>query len=63
VFSLEQLIDSNYYLSLLPGGGAQKMIQEVGDFLFQQGVIKNRIDAGKLVDGSHIQTYLHTKKK
>jgi aliphatic sulfonates family ABC transporter substrate-binding protein len=63
VFSLEQLIDSNYYLSLLPGGGAQKMIQEVGDFLFQQGVIKNRIDASKLVDGSHIQTYLRAKKK
>lgn len=62
VFSLEQLIDPNFYLSLLPGGGAQKMIQEVGDFLLQQGIIKDKIDAGKIVDGSHIQAYLKTKK-
>ena len=63
VFWQEQLIDPNFYLSLLPGGGAQKMIQEVGDFLVQQGVIKNRIDAGKIVDGSHIQAYLRAKKR
>jgi aliphatic sulfonates family ABC transporter substrate-binding protein len=61
VFSLEQLIDAKFYLSLLPGGGAQRMIQEVGDFLLQQGVIKNRIDAHKIVDGSHIQSYLRTR--
>jgi len=63
VFSLEQLVDPQFYLSLLPGGGAQKMIQEVGDFLLQQGVSKNRIDASKIVDGSHIQTYLRTKQR
>ena len=63
VMSLEQLADPKFDLSLVPGGGAQKMIQEVGDFLLQQGVIKNRIDAGKVVDGSHIQTYLKTKQR
>lgn len=63
VLSLEQLIDPKFDLCLLPGGGAQKMIQEVGDFLLQQGVIKNRIDASKIVDGSYIQTYLRTKKR
>jgi len=63
VFSQEQLIDPNFYLSMLPGAGAQKMIQEVGDFLIQQGVVKNRIDAGKIVDGSHIQAYLRAKKR
>jgi hypothetical protein len=39
------------------------MIQEVGDFLLQQGITKNKIAAGKIVDGSHIQAYLKTKKK
>jgi hypothetical protein len=63
VMSLEQLADSKFELSLLPGGGAQTMIQEVGDFLLQQGITKNKIDAGKIVDGSHIQAYLKTKKK
>jgi len=62
VMSLEQLADPKFELSLLPGAGAQKMIQEVGDFLLQQGVLKNKIDAGKIVDGSHIQAYLKTKK-
>ena len=62
VMSLEQLADPKFELSLMPGAGAQKMIQEVGDFLLQQGVLKNKIDAGKIVDGSHIQAYLKTKK-
>jgi hypothetical protein len=39
------------------------MIQEVGDFLLQRGIIKNRIDASKIVDGSYIQTYLRTRPK
>ena len=63
VMSLEQLADPKFELSLMPGAGAQKMIQEVGDFLLQQGVIKNKIDAGKIVDGSFIQAYLKTKGK
>ena len=62
VMSLEQLADPKFELSLLPGAGAQKMIQEVGDFLLQQGVLKNKIDAGQIVDASHIQAYLKTKK-
>lgn len=63
VFSQEQLIDPNFYLSLLPGGGAQKMIQEVGDFLLQQGVIRNPINASKIVEGSYIREYLRTKQR
>ncbi len=63
VLSLEELIDPKFDLCLLPGGGAQKMIQEVGDFLLLQGIIKNRIDAGKIVDGYHIQTYLRTRQR
>jgi len=63
VLSLEQLTDPKFDLSLLPGGGAQRMIQEVGDFLLQQGVIKTRIDASKIVEGSYIQEYLRTKQR
>lgn len=63
VLSLEELIDPKFNLCLLPGGGAQKMIQEVGDFLLQQGIIKNRIDASRIVDGSYIQTYLRTRQR
>ncbi len=62
VMSLEQLVDPKFELSLLPNAGAQKMIQEVGDFLFDQGITKKRINAGKIVDGSHIQTYLKAKR-
>jgi len=47
----------------LPGGGAQRMIQEVGDFLLQQGVIRNAINASKIVEGSYIQEYLRTKQR
>lgn len=63
VLSLEQLVDPKFDLCLLPGGGAQKMIQEVGDFFLRQGIIKNRIDASKIVDGSYIQTYLRTRQR
>ncbi len=63
VLSLEELINPKFDLCLLPGGGAQKMIQEVGDFLLQQGIIRNRIDASKIVDGSYIQTYLRTRQR
>jgi hypothetical protein len=39
------------------------MIQEAGDFLLRQGIIKNRIAASKIVDGSYVQTYLRTRPK
>jgi len=61
VISLEQLVDPKFELSLLPGGGAQRMIQEVGDFLLQQGIIRSPIDASKIVEGSYIQAYLRTR--
>jgi taurine transport system substrate-binding protein len=61
VLSLDQLVDPKFELSLLPGGGAQRMIQEVGDFLLQQGIIKNAIHADKIVGGSYIQSYLQKK--
>ena len=57
----EQLADAGFELSLLPGGGAQKMIQEVGDFLLREGIIRNAIDASKIVEGSYIRAYLRTK--
>jgi aliphatic sulfonates family ABC transporter substrate-binding protein len=63
VMAPEQLADPKFELSLLPNGGAQKMIQEVGDFLLAQGIIKNGIDASKIVDGSHVQAYLKAKKQ
>src|SRR5574341_1636295 len=63
VLTLEQLVDPKFELSLLPGGGAQRMIQEVGDFLLQQGIIQRSIDAGKIVEGSYIQAYLRTKAR
>ncbi len=63
VLSFKELTDPNYNLSLLPGGGAQKMIQQVGEFLLQQGIIKKQIDAGKIVDASYIQTYLRAKQR
>jgi aliphatic sulfonates family ABC transporter substrate-binding protein len=63
VMSPEQLADPKFELSLLPNGGAQKMIQEVGDFLLAQGIIKKAIDAGKVVDGSHVQTYVKSKRR
>jgi len=63
VLSLEQLADPKFDLSLLPGGGAQRMIQEVGDFLLQQGIIRNPINASKIVEGSYIQEYLRTRQR
>ncbi len=61
VVKLEQLVDPKFELSLLPGGGAQRMIQEVGDFLLREGIIRSAIDASKIVEGSYIQAYLRTK--
>ncbi len=61
VLTLEQLVDPKFDLSLLPGGGAQRMIQEVGDFLLREGIIVNPIDASKIVEGSYIRAYLRTK--
>jgi aliphatic sulfonates family ABC transporter substrate-binding protein len=63
VMTLEQLVDPKFDLSLLPGGGAQRMIQEVGDFLQQQGIIQRTIDASKIVEGSYVQAYLRTKQR
>jgi taurine transport system substrate-binding protein len=61
VLTLEQLVDPKFELSLLPGGGAQRMIQEVGDFLLREGITRAPIDAGRIVEGSYIQAYLRTK--
>lgn len=61
VVRLEQLVDPKFELSLLPGGGAQRMIQEVGDFLLREGIVRSAIDASKIVEGSYIQAYLRTK--
>ncbi|MDR7486868.1 MAG: NrtA/SsuA/CpmA family ABC transporter substrate-binding protein [Armatimonadota bacterium] len=63
VLTLEQLVDPKFELSLLPGGGAQRMIQEVGDFLLQQGIIRAPIDASKIVEASYIQSYLRTRTR
>jgi aliphatic sulfonates family ABC transporter substrate-binding protein len=61
VLSLEQLVDPKFELSLLPGAGAQRMIQEVGDFLLQQGIISHPIDAARIVEASYIRAYLRTR--
>lgn len=59
--SLQQMIDPKFELSLVPGPGnpgAAGMIQHVGDFLLAQGIIKTRIDAQAVVDGSYVAEYL-----
>lgn len=65
VLSLQQVVDPKFELSLLPGPGnpgAPGMIQQVGDFLFSQGIIKAKIDGRAAVDGSYVAEYLKAKR-
>ncbi len=63
VTTLEQLADPKFELSLVSPDGAQKMIQDVGDFLLAQEITKAKIDAKKLVNGSYLQQYLANRPK
>ena len=65
VLSLQQLMDTKFELSLLPGSGnpgAPGMIQRVGDFLLAQDIIKAKIDGKAAVDGSWIAEYLKARR-
>jgi len=65
VLSLQQMVDPRFQLSLLPGpgnAGAAGMIQQVGDFLFAQDIIKVKIDARSAVDGTYVTEYLKAKR-
>jgi aliphatic sulfonates family ABC transporter substrate-binding protein len=65
VLSLPQVVDPGFELSLLPAPGnpgAAGMIQQVGDFLLAQGIIKSRIDGKWAVDGSYVAEYLKAKR-
>lgn len=65
VLSLQQVVDPWFELSLLPAPGnpgAAGMIQQVGDFLFAQGIIKSRIDGKSAVDGSYVAEYLKARR-
>ena len=46
MLSLERLVNPKSDLSLLSGGGVQRMIQEVRDSLLQRGVIRSPIKVG-----------------
>ena len=57
VLSLQQVADPKFELSLLPGPGnpgAAGMIQQVGNFLLTQDIIKTKIDGKSAVDGSWV---------
>jgi ABC-type nitrate/sulfonate/bicarbonate transport system substrate-binding protein len=59
VVSIDMAADPDFELSFTSPDGAQKMIQEVIDFLYEdQELIPTQPDAGKVVDGSYIQDYL-----
>jgi NitT/TauT family transport system substrate-binding protein len=58
VVSIDMAADPNFELSFTSPDGAQKMIQEVIDFLYGQELITTQPDASKVVDGSYIQDYL-----
>ena len=63
--SLQQVVDPKFELSLLPGPGntgAAGMIQQVGDFLLTQDIIKAKIDGKSAVDGSWVAEYLKAKR-
>jgi hypothetical protein len=38
------------------------MIQQVGDFLLAQGIVKTKIDGRAAVDGSYVSEYLKTRR-
>lgn len=62
--SLQRVVDPKFELSLRPGPGnpgAAGMIQQVGDFLLVQGIIKAKIDGASAVDGSWVAEYLKAK--
>ena len=63
--SLQQVADPKFELSLLPGPGnpgAAGMIQQVGDFLLTQDIIKAKIDGKSAVDGSWVAEHLKAKR-
>ncbi len=65
VLSLRQVVDPGFDLSLLPGPGnpgAAGVIQQVGDFLLSQGIIRTKIDARSAVDGSYVADYLKARR-
>jgi aliphatic sulfonates family ABC transporter substrate-binding protein len=63
--SLQQNVDPMADLSLTPGPGrpgAAGMIQRVADFLFAQEILRSKVDAKAVVDGSWVADYLRTKR-
>jgi taurine transport system substrate-binding protein len=63
--SLQQVVDPKFGLSILPepgNPGAAGMIQQVGDFLLTQDIIKAKIDGKSAVDGSWVAEYLKAKR-
>ncbi len=63
--ALAKTVDPGFALSLTPAPGnpgAAGMIQQVGDFLFGQGIIKNKIDGRVAVDATYVAEYLKTKR-
>jgi hypothetical protein len=63
--SLQQVVGPRFELSLLPGPGnpgAAGMIQQVGDFLLAQGIIKAKIDGRAAVGGTWVAEHLKTKR-
>jgi ABC-type nitrate/sulfonate/bicarbonate transport system substrate-binding protein len=59
VLSLEQLMDPAFELSFTSPDGAQAMVQEVIDFLYDdQALIQTRPDASLVVDGSYLVDYM-----
>jgi hypothetical protein len=63
VTTLDQLVDPKFELALTSPSGAQAMIQGVGDFLLAQDIIKAKIDASKIVNGSYLQQYMANRPK
>lgn len=59
VLSLDQLMDPDFELSFTSPDGAQAMVQEVIDFLYEdQELIPTQPDASVVVDGSYLQDYM-----